>query len=133
MTTRPFIKCVQTSAAAPDFNESPSFRAREARRDIIDALLEAGADVHAKTNSGMTPLIFAQSIDNDDLVVDKLIKAGVNPNERDVEGKTAEDYASDTRKFIRTGALKLVVSDGFVTITKERKKKAIKDMVESEK
>jgi hypothetical protein len=56
--------------------------------EIIDGLLEAGADVNATNDAMMTPLMFAAGNRNGE-VVDRLLAAGADVNRQDNEGQTA--------------------------------------------
>jgi ankyrin repeat protein len=120
-------------AATPNYPEPASFWARDTRLDIVNALLEAGANVNAKDRGGMTPLIFAQSVDNDDRLVARLLKAGSDPKAQDSNGKTAQDWVTDPNRFISATACKFLLADEFLHLAKERKKQAIKESVEAEK
>ncbi len=54
----------------------------------IELLVENGAEVNIKTNTGETPLIVASEKHSDE-IVDFLIKKGANVNEKDKKGETA--------------------------------------------
>ena len=60
-------------------------------------MLEKGADVEAKNNSGKTALHLA--IKNEDLeieaVIEVLLEEGADPKAKNNDGKTAEDLAAD--------------------------------------
>lgn len=64
----------------------------------IDLLINRKANINLGNSSGETPLIRAVQLRNVDLA-DKLLKAGANPDQRDViAGMSARDYAkADTR------------------------------------
>jgi len=50
---------------------------------VIDLLVEAGADVHAREWGGVTPLHEAAGQNTNPAIVTSLVEAGVNPNARD--------------------------------------------------
>ena len=59
----------------------------------VHALIASGADVNARCNAqGMTPLMQA-ALHNDSVACRLLLKAGADPNLRDVNGMTALNYA----------------------------------------
>lgn len=64
---------------------------RDDRREIVDLLIEGGADVHAKNIDGATPLHMAFK-HFDFIKVKSLIKAGANLNEKDKKGRTPRYY-----------------------------------------
>ena len=59
------------------------------------ALIKAGADVNARAEWGVTPLVLAAAKNTNPEVLSVLINAGANVNARDEDGKTAFDYAKD--------------------------------------
>ncbi len=119
---------------APDLGRSYNLSRDMAREQVIDALIEAGANVNAKPNGGMTALIFAQHVDTNKILVDKLLKAGADPNARDNNGLTAADWANrDNEQTKRASVYKALYSYEVMQITQERKKEQIKKKVESEK
>ena len=62
--------------------------------DIARMLIQRGADVNHVDDVGMTPLLYAASIDyGDPAMIDLLIKSGARPNARTREGLTALDLA----------------------------------------
>jgi ankyrin repeat protein len=60
--------------------------------DIAKGLIEGGADVNAKSNSGVTALMVAAA-HNSPPMIGLLIEAGADVNAKDNEGKTAQDVA----------------------------------------
>jgi ankyrin repeat protein len=64
----------------------------------IDVLLKRGAKVNHVDNLGMTPLLYAASIDfGETVVLEKLIAAGADLNAKTKEGLTALDLAKSYR------------------------------------
>lgn len=62
--------------------------------DVLDVLLARGAKVDHKDSYGMTPLLFAASIDyGDTVVIEKLLAGGANDKATTNGGKTASDLA----------------------------------------
>ena len=76
----------------------------------VHALIASGADVNARCNDqGMTPLMQA-ALHNDSVACRLLLRAGADPNLRDVNGMTALNYALigkdlPTQQFGAFGAL----------------------------
>ena len=58
----------------------------------IKAMIDAGADVNAKDEHGMTPLMWAAQNQNSDVIA-ALLKAGADLNAKDGKGNTALDRA----------------------------------------
>ncbi|GAA4714630.1 Ankyrin repeat [Promicromonospora umidemergens] len=68
--------------------------------DGVQLLISAGADVNRQTTLGSTPLYFAASVDDPDLVR-VLLNAGARPQIRDLEGKfPAETAGPRTRHLL---------------------------------
>ena len=59
---------------------------------MVTALVNAGADLEARTESGLTPLHVAAAISDMPAVVTALVTAGADPNARDHTDRTAGDY-----------------------------------------
>lgn len=85
--------------AKPDTLRSPAGRtalhiaaAYYACEPLCAALLEAGADINARTNDGATPLMLA-ALSAKLRLVKFLISKGADPKHKDKAGKTAYDYA----------------------------------------
>jgi len=55
---------------------------------VISALIEAGADVHARVVPDLTPLHIAAVASDNPAVVEVLVEAGADPNARGVDGLT---------------------------------------------
>ena len=60
----------------------------------VEAELKAGADVNARDEGGMTPLIYAAGFNSDPLVVQALIKAGATVNARGPAGMSPLMWAA---------------------------------------
>ena len=71
---------------AAAFNKNP---------DITAVLLDAGADINARTGRGMTPLMFAAAMNNNPMVLAALVEAGADVNAQDEGGRMAVGYARD--------------------------------------
>lgn len=66
------------------------------RLDMARLLIERGADVNHVDKHGMTPLLYAASIDfGDSAMIDLLLKSGARANARSKDGKTALDLARE--------------------------------------
>jgi ankyrin repeat protein len=64
------------------------------RLDMARLLIHRGADVNHVDKKGMTPLLYAASIDfGDPSMINLLLKSGARPDARTKEGKTALDLA----------------------------------------
>ena len=69
----------------------------EAHRDVVDVLLDVGADPHVSTTKGLTPLLYAAG--NGDIETAKaLIAAGVDVNETGTDDTHALPYAIIARQ-----------------------------------
>lgn len=83
-----FAACAKKQANAVAHSAPPHTLSPE-----VHALIAAGVDVNARCNSrGMTPLMQA-ALHNDRVACDLLLRAGANPNLRDIDGMTALNYA----------------------------------------
>jgi ankyrin repeat protein len=91
-----------SEGAAVDPEGSPSLL-HVATPQIVELLLEAGADVNASTIFGMTPLIGAVDNDYPDVVL-ALLNAGANAKMKDYDGETALDHVREGDKLIGTEA-----------------------------
>jgi ankyrin repeat protein len=60
---------------------------------IVQGLINAGADVNAKSKDGQSAIIISVSL-GDVATVELLLKAGANANEPDALGATARKYAT---------------------------------------
>jgi ankyrin repeat protein len=64
--------------------------------DMARMLIGRGADVNHTDKFGMTPLLWAASIDfGDSGMMDLLLKSGARPEARTKDGKTALDLARE--------------------------------------
>jgi ankyrin repeat protein len=64
------------------------------RAGIVDLLIASGAQINKVDKLGMTPLLYAASVDwGDTAVIQKLIAAGANTQLKTPEGRTALDLA----------------------------------------
>lgn len=64
--------------------------------DTLDELLKAGAQPNIANRQGTTPLMIAAQ-QNDVEMVKHLLKAGADPDQADYGGKTARDWATESR------------------------------------
>ena len=71
---------------------------------IIEALLKAGADIEARANTGLTPLMLAATGNFNPKIIETLLKADANAKAKDKEEKTAFDYAKENEKIYKTKA-----------------------------
>lgn len=93
--------------------------------NIIQALLEVGANVHQKDEDGFTPLHAVAEFDHLP-VITLLLEEGANLNEIDNDGKTPLDLAKD-RNQIKSQALLLAYGvTRSIDITSDPCKEAIK-------
>lgn len=76
------------------------------RPEIARILIEHAADVNHVDKKGMTPLLYAASIDfGDSSLIDLLLKSGANTAARTSEGLTALDLA---RKYKQAQLVKVL-------------------------
>ncbi len=82
---------------------------RSGSAEDVQGAIQAGADVNAKDNCGVTALMHAAQDNNNPEVIKSLINAGADVNATDNEGNKALDWAAKTLKALRgTDALKLL-------------------------
>ncbi|MBQ7068413.1 MAG: ankyrin repeat domain-containing protein, partial [Synergistaceae bacterium] len=81
--------------------------AQRGNAEAVNALIKAGADVNAKTESSTTALIKATYFGFDNAeIINILIDAGADVKIKDDMGKMAVDYARKNEKLRGTNALK---------------------------
>ena len=63
---------------------------------VVEALLEGGADLHAKARTGGTALHHAHggTAPSCQAVIERLVKAGANPDAVDVDGKSPAQWSA---------------------------------------
>ena len=75
--------------------------------EIVGTLLDAGADVNAKDEDGMTALMYSVWGDTPNVeVIGALLDAGAEIGMKDHEGKRAIDYAQVNERIKGTDTLK---------------------------
>ena len=79
--------------------------------DIMNCLVENGADVNARTYDNCTPLIRASALGDID-VVTFLVEHGANVNLQDKDGETALHYAIRHRRNSYTDVLSCLIKHG---------------------
>jgi len=92
--------CVPTWSQLGDLVDpdiSPLMKAASRNQPQFYALLQAGADVNAHDQKGVTSLMIASFSGNVE-GVEALLKRGAMVNERDIDGKTALHYAAENRQ-----------------------------------
>ncbi len=72
-----------------------SFPVKANNYDSVKILIEKGADVNAKDNKGLTPLMYAAEYDTKGTIINLLLENGADFNAKDNDGKTALEYASN--------------------------------------
>ena len=78
--------------ATPQRNTALIWAARDGRKDILEVLLEGGADVHKANQAGVTALMTAAAGGWEPCVT-LLINAGADPLASTASGRTAASYA----------------------------------------
>jgi len=97
--------CVPTWSQLGDLVDpdiSPLMKAASRNQPQFYALLQAGADVNAHDQKGVTSLMIASFSGNVE-GVEALLKRGAMVNERDIDGKTALHYAAENRQGADVG------------------------------
>lgn len=72
--------------------------AKQGHQQIVQTLLQYGANVNARNAGGVTALMIA-AVGNKDMLVSLLLKSGANPELKDAEGKTALTLARENEAF----------------------------------
>ncbi len=84
-------------------NTALAVAAKHDKVDVVEALLKEGAEVRVRDKKGRTPLHRAvagtwltdgNGVRSKEKIVKMLMRAGANPNAKDIEGKTAADRVS---------------------------------------
>ena len=70
--------------------------------ELIEALIEHGADVNAKDFAGTTVLMYASVYNNNPAIIETLIKHGADINAKDRQGRTALILAITNDKDVTT-------------------------------
>ena len=73
---------------------------------IIEALLDAGANIDARNYLGETALIMAVNSNDETKITTQLIKSGADINARDYQGHSVLDYAKNAKKTYIINLLK---------------------------
>ena len=71
---------------------------------VIAALVDAGADLKARTEDGLTPLHWAARATDNPAVIAALVDAGADLKARTENGLTPWDYAKDREPLKRSDA-----------------------------
>jgi len=84
----------QVNLIAEDRGSNALFdSALERNKDIVKALIEAGADLNIQSKDGQTALIVVVGAGDED-IVEMLVKAGADPDIKDALGVSARKYAT---------------------------------------
>ncbi|KAJ7335626.1 hypothetical protein JRQ81_013567, partial [Phrynocephalus forsythii] len=82
------------------------FAAGFGRKDVVEHLLQTGANVHARDDGGLIPLHNACSFGHAEVVslllCQVLLQHGADPNIRNTDGKSALDLADPSAKAVLT-------------------------------
>lgn len=74
--------------------------------EVVELLVKNGADLEAKSNTGDTPLISLSAEQESEDVMEALLKAGADVNARNNSGKSALDIASRREESRKISILK---------------------------
>lgn len=85
-------RCGCVDARNTDGETSLMHACEEGKVQIVEALIEAGANVNAKDNKGLTPLMLA-TWDGHTKVAEILLVAGADINAQNIHGDTASSLA----------------------------------------
>lgn len=91
--------------------------------EVIQILLNHGAEINAADSNLMTPLMIASETGNFD-VVKTLLAHDASPNWRDKEDKTALHYATKGIGYDRAAFIEILLNNGAEVETRDRKLKA---------
>ena len=80
---------------AAESNENP---------EIINTLLDAGARINDRDDTGWTPLMYAARYTYNSEIITTLLDAGADGKARDEDGKTAFDFAEENEHLEGTDA-----------------------------
>ena len=78
--------------------------ARDESAEAVQALIDAGADLEARTEDGWTPLMYAAERSQSSDVVQTLLNAGADASPKDRDGKTAWDLIQENEHLEGTPA-----------------------------
>jgi ankyrin repeat protein len=65
--------------------------------DLVNTLIDHGADINARSPGGYTALMSA-ALNGQLAVVERLLEKGVDVNQKDVSGRAAIDYAKAQKR-----------------------------------
>ena len=89
-------------AETPDQELLALCKTPEATPEAIETLLEAGADIKARSESGGTPLMWAAENDSNPAIIETLLEAGANVKAKDKGGTAVIDYAKENENIYKT-------------------------------
>jgi len=115
-TVRSLLQRVDANETQPDGATALSWAVHRNDLESAELLIQAGADVNATNDYGVTPLSLACANIQNAAMVKRLLEAGSNPNSVQVKGETVLMTCS------RTGnaeAVKLLLAHGVEVETKE--------------
>lgn len=67
--------------------------------EVVQALIKAGANIHARDENGRTALMWAACGTKRPEVINVLLEAGANTRTKDKDGKKALDFARMNKKL----------------------------------
>ena len=80
---------------------------------VIEALLEAGADLTGKDRYGRTPLHVASAYNHNPKIVEMLLSVGADPGIPDKKGRLPIDYAKGNESVRSAEAYRLLNDSRF--------------------
>lgn len=83
---------------------------RQGAARVVEILLDAGADVNAKSKMNMTPLMAAVSVENPDLV-EELLRRDADPTAKDTKGVSILDVAKRRKNKKVTELIENAISE----------------------